>query len=71
MVLREDVEEAILKFLGKSNPTPLELENILKSKFPVDEIRIALVEMRRYEIIGSDKQFRLFLTPAGQERAIV
>lgn len=71
MVLREDVEEAILKFLGKSNPTPLELINILAKKFPVYEIRIALVEMRRYDLIGSDRQFRLFLTPAGQKRAVI
>lgn len=71
MVLREDVEEAIFAVLKKSNPTPLELINILAKKFSVDEIRIALVEMRRYNLVSSDKQFKLFLTPAGLERATI
>ena len=71
MVLREDVEEAIFALLKVSNPTALELVKTLAQKFPVDEIRIALVVMQRYELIGVKEQFKLFLTPAGLERTII
>lgn len=71
MVLREDVEEAIFAILKKSNLTAVELINILAKKFPVDEIRIALVVMQRYELIGVKERFKLFLTPAGLERTII
>ena len=71
MVLREDVEEAIFVVLKKGNPTPLELINILAKRFPVDEIRIALVVMQRYELIGVKDRFKLFLTSAGLERTTI